>query len=93
MYQKNIRLKKSDFLFCAIFLIVGVFIYYRVEIGLNYNWNWAKIPQFLFRFDEDSGKWVSNVLMCGLYNTIRLSIFGTITGFHSGHDHGVLPFL
>jgi polar amino acid transport system permease protein len=89
MYQKNIRLKKSDFLFCAIFLIVGVFIYYRVEIGLNYNWNWAKIPQFLFRFDEDSGKWVSNVLMWGLYNTIRLSIFGTILAIILGTIMGI----
>jgi polar amino acid transport system permease protein len=89
MYQKNIRLKKSDFLFCAIFLILGVFIYYRVEIGLNYNWNWAKIPQFLFRFDEDSGKWVSNVLMWGLFNTIRLSIFGTILAIILGTIMGI----
>jgi polar amino acid transport system permease protein len=89
MYQKNIRLKKSDFVFCALFLIVGVFIYYRVEIGLNYNWNWAKIPQFLFRFDEDSGKWVSNVLMWGLFNTIRLSIFGTILAIILGTIMGI----
>ena len=56
----------------AIFLLIGVVIYYRVEIGLNYKWNWGQIPQFLYRFDEESGKWVSNVLMWGLFNTIRL---------------------
>jgi len=89
MYKKNIRLKKSDFLFCALFLIVGVLAYYRVEIGLNYKWNWEKIPQFLFRFDEDSGKWVSNVLMWGLYNTIRLSIFGTILALILGTIMGI----
>jgi len=89
MYKKNIRLKKSDFLFCALFLIVGVLAYYRVEIGLNYKWNWEKIPQFLFRFDEDSGKWVSNVLMWGLYNTIRLSIFGTILAIMLGTIMGI----
>ncbi len=89
MYKKNIRLKKSDFIFCAIFLILGVLTYYRVEIGLNYNWNWGKIPQFLFRFDEDSGKWVSNVLMWGLYNTIRLSIFGTILAIILGTIMGI----
>ena len=89
MYKKNIRLKKSDFIFCLIFLIVGVLTYYRVEIGLKYNWNWEKIPQFLFRFDEDSGKWVSNVLMWGLYNTIRLSIFGTILAIILGTIMGI----
>jgi polar amino acid transport system permease protein len=89
VYKKNIRLKKSDFIFCALFLIAGVLAYYRVEIGLNYNWNWGKIPQFLFRFDEESGKWVSNVLMWGLYNTIRLSIFGTILAFILGTIMGI----
>ncbi len=89
MHKKNIRLKKSDFIFCAIFLIVAALTYYRVEIGLNYTWNWEKIPQFLFRFDEESGKWVSNVLMWGLYNTIRLSIFGTILAIILGTIMGI----
>ena len=89
MYKKNIRLKKSDLIVGALFLIVCVAIYYRVEIGLNYNWNWGKIPQFLYRFDEESGKWVSNVLMWGLFNTIRLSIFGTILAIILGTIMGI----
>lgn len=89
MHKKNIRLQKSDFIVCAIFLIVAALTYYRVEIGLNYNWNWEKIPQFLFRFDKESGKWVSNVLMWGLYNTIRLSIFGTILAIVLGTIMGI----
>jgi polar amino acid transport system permease protein len=35
------------------------------------------VPQFLLRFDEESGGWVPNVLLLGLYNTIRLSLWGT----------------
>ncbi|MBP1739955.1 MAG: polar amino acid transporter, inner rane subunit [Deltaproteobacteria bacterium] len=35
------------------------------------------MPQFLLRFDEESGGWVPNVLVLGLYNTIRLSLWGT----------------
>jgi polar amino acid transport system permease protein len=89
MYKKNIRLKKSDLIVGALFLMVCVAIYYRVEIGLNYNWNWGKIPQFLYRFDEESGKWVSNVLMWGLFNTIRLSIFGTILAIILGTIMGI----
>ena len=89
MYKKKIGLKKPDLVVGAIFLIVGVATYYRVEIGLNYNWDWGKIPQFLFRFDEESGKWVSNVLMWGLFNTIRLSIFGTILAIILGTVMGI----
>ncbi len=89
MYKKNLRLKKSDFIVGTLLLLMGVATYYRVEIGLNYTWHWEKIPQFLFRFDEESGKWVSNVLMWGLYNTIRLSIFGTILAIVLGTIMGI----
>jgi polar amino acid transport system permease protein len=89
MLKKNIHFKISDVIAGAILLIAGIAIYYRVEIGLNYNWNWDKIPQFLYRFDDESGKWVSNVLMWGLFNTIRLSIFGTILAIILGTVMGI----
>ena len=89
MYKKNIRLKKSDVIAGALLLMAGIAIYYRVEIGLHYTWNWGKIPQFLYRFDDESGKWVSNVLMWGLFNTIRLSIFGTILAIVLGTVMGI----
>ena len=78
MYKKKVPLKKIDLVVGAVFLIAGIAVYYRVDIGLHYQWNWGKIPQFLVRFDDESGKWVTNVLLWGLFNTIRLSIFGTI---------------
>jgi polar amino acid transport system permease protein len=89
MYKRNIRLKTSDLVAGAILVIAAIAVYYRVEIGLNYNWNWNRIPQFLYRFDEGSGKWVSNVLMWGLFNTIRLSIFGTVLAIILGTVMGI----
>ncbi len=89
MYKKKISVQKSDFILGALFLIAAVVIYFRVEIGLNYNWNWAKIPQFLYRFDQESGEWTSNVLMWGLFNTIRLSLFGTVLAIILGTIMGI----
>ena len=89
MLKKNLRLKTSDVVAGAILLLAAIAIYYRVEIGLNYTWNWHKIPQFLYRFDDESGKWVSNVLMWGLFNTIRLSIFGTLLAIILGTVMGI----
>ncbi|MBW2614416.1 MAG: amino acid ABC transporter permease [Deltaproteobacteria bacterium] len=89
MYKKKVPLKKSDLVVGALFLIAGIAIYYRVEIALNYSWQWGKLPQFLYRFDDESGKWVSNVLMWGLFNTIRLSIFGTILAIILGTIMGI----
>lgn len=59
-------------------LVVGAYLIHRVVAGLNYKWDWTAIPQYLFRYDEDGERWVPNLLMQGLFNTIRLSIWGTI---------------
>jgi polar amino acid transport system permease protein len=47
-------------------------------MGLDYKWRWEVIPQYLFYFDSDKGQWLPNLLMRGLFNTIRLSVWGTI---------------
>jgi polar amino acid transport system permease protein len=57
---------------------VVAFFAYRVDVGLNYKWAWHKIPQFLFRFDTATDQWTSNIIMWGLYNTLRLSIWGIL---------------
>lgn len=54
------------------------YVLYRLRIGLHYRWNWAAIPQYLFRYDEGGGGWVPNLLMQGLFTTIRLSIWSTL---------------
>jgi polar amino acid transport system permease protein len=47
-------------------------------VGLHYNWDWGSIPQYLFRYDEESKRWVANILVQGLFTTIRLSVWSTI---------------
>ena len=66
-----------------IFLLVALagallFILYRLAFGLNYSWNWAIIPTYLVRFDSESGRWTANVLLEGLFTTIRLSAWGML---------------
>jgi len=64
-------------------LIVGLlglisFIVYRLAFALNYQWNWSIIPTYLVRYDESSGRWLPNILLEGLFTTIRLSIWGML---------------
>ena len=72
-------------------LLIGVFCYlgYRVEIGLEYNWNWSVIPQYLLRFDEIEG-WVPNLLLQGLLTTIRLSFWSLLLALPFGLTVGLL---
>lgn len=61
-------------------MILGAVLHiiYRVRVGLNYNWNWGAIPQYIIRYDSESGSWVPNLLLQGFFTTIRLSIWGTV---------------
>lgn len=66
-----------------IFLVIAMagallFVIYRLVFSLNYNWNWAIIPTYLVRFDSESGRWTANVLLEGLFTTIRLSAWGML---------------
>jgi len=60
--------------------IIGIVIYiaYRLKAGLHYKWSWHIIPQYMFRYDEETSRWIPNLLIEGLFTTIRLSIWGTI---------------
>lgn len=71
----------------SLLLFLG-FVTYRLSIGLNYHWNWGIIPNYLFRWDAEKGRWVTNILIDGLLTTIRLSIwsilFATVIGVLMG---------
>jgi polar amino acid transport system permease protein len=84
-YYKGISLRQSrnkitplDIILAIALLAAGVYVIYRITIGLHYKWNWPAIPQYLFRYDQQSKEWLPNVLIYGLLTTIKLSIWGTV---------------
>jgi len=76
--RKKYHLTRTDLVFSTILLLICLFFVYRIKVGLNYNWSWDSIFQFIFRYDNEDNKWVSGLLMTGFYTTIRLSVWGTI---------------
>jgi len=78
------KLKFLDALLGLVCLAALVLLMHRIAVGMDYAWNWAAIPQYLFRHDPQAGAWVPNLLMQGLFNTVRLSVWGivlaTVTG-------------
>jgi len=71
------------FLLALIFAGAG-YIGYRVVVQLNYSWNWSGIWQYLFRYDEQQGRFVANYLVLGLLTTIRLSLYAGILALLGG---------
>ena len=79
MHATKPRFTKLDAVLCLAVVAGGVYMAYRVSVGLSYKWNWAVIPEYLFRHDPEKG-WVPNLLVLGLLTTIRLSIWSTLLG-------------
>ncbi len=88
MRKKN-YLTGVDLAFSILFLLICLFFAYRIKVGLNYNWSWESIFQFIFRYDSENNKWVSGLLMTGFYTTIRLSIWGTMLATVFGVTMGI----
>ena len=90
MYKRKIRITKLDVVITALILLLAAYIVYRLTMKLNYKWNWSIIPQYLFFFDETEGRWKANVLMQGLFTTIRLTVWSTLLATVFGFIAGIL---
>jgi polar amino acid transport system permease protein len=60
-------------------LIVGgaAYVAWAATTTLRYNWNWSLIPNFILRWDE-AGRLVPNLLLLGVFNTLRLAFWGMV---------------
>ena len=76
MFARRRSFTPLDAVLLILLLCAAGFVVYRITARLQYTWNWAVIPQFLFRYDQESGQWVANYLVQGLLTTVRLSLWG-----------------
>lgn len=72
------RLTTLDFILFGAVAALVVYAGYRVNDVLVYNWEWDRVLNFLVRFDEERQAWVGNLLLTGLYTTLRLALWGTV---------------
>ena len=89
MMQHRISWSRLDSVLLLAFLGALVYLGYRIEVGLEYRWNWSVIPQYLLRYDATEG-WVPNLLLQGLLTTIRLSFWSLLLAIPIGLVSGLL---
>ena len=87
---KKLRLGILDAIVFAFAVGAVAYVAYRVDSVLVYKWDWSAIPGYLFRWDEDLGTWVPNLLIKGLVTTIRISIWALIIASIMGTILGVM---
>jgi polar amino acid transport system permease protein len=78
-------LKRSPIADVAGFLLViGVLTWFTGAgtAKLGYNWQWYRVPQYLFSFED--GKWIAGPLIDGLIVTFEITAAGLVLAFAFG---------
>jgi len=76
--KKKTKITSLDIILLSVLLIGVAFVVYRVTVGLNYKWNWGAMLQYIVRYDKETHRYVSNLLLQGMFTTLRLSFWGTL---------------
>jgi len=72
------RFRLLDVVILAVVAAVCAYLVWRANTVLNYNWNWARVWPFILRYDEAKESWVPNLILIGLWTTIRIAIWSAI---------------
>jgi polar amino acid transport system permease protein len=76
--KKKAKVTSLDLVASVLILAGVIYLSHKIRARLNYKWNWQAIPHYFFYYDQERGKWVANLIMQGLFTTLRLSIWGTV---------------
>ena len=76
--KNKLKIVPLDFVVMAAILFFIAYVIYRVDSVLIYNWDWSVIPGYLFRWDEETSRFLPNLLIKGLITTVRISVWALI---------------
>jgi polar amino acid transport system permease protein len=90
MHKKKMRTSTLDVAILTALALLTAYVVYRLTTQLNYKWNWGILPNYFFYYDDETGRWVANILTQGLMTTIRLSIWATLLATIFGVVSGLM---
>ena len=89
----SIRIRSTHLIDVAVIsAVIGFIVYvvYRVDTVLVYNWYWGFIPDYILRWDEELGRYAPNLLLKGLFTTFRLAVWSLLLASLIGVIMGVM---
>jgi polar amino acid transport system permease protein len=69
------RLGPIDAVIVAVLLATIAYVIWRAQTVLRYDWNWAPVWGFVIRYDAAQDSWIPNLILKGLWTTIRISVW------------------
>ncbi len=82
--SQPLRLRLPDWIALIFFLGFFGWFLFRMDRMLDYDWDWKSLGGYFFFRDSVSGKIHANILILGLFTTLKLSIWGIAAGFFMG---------
>src|SRR5713101_3063457 len=73
--RRRYRLTGLDFGLVGAVAAVAAYLFWRAEAVVKYRWNWGLVAPYIIRYDEAQHRWVANLLLQGLAETIRIAIW------------------
>lgn len=90
MQAKKPAVTLLDIIILSVIIGFVGYVWYRLFYALNYKWNWAVIPTYLFRFDPEQQRWTANVLLEGFLTTLKISVWATLFAVLLGFVIGLM---
>lgn len=78
MISAKPKITITDLILGTLIIAFGFYIVHKISVDLSYKWNWGAIPQYFFRYDSATSRWLPNMLVEGFLTTIRLSAWATV---------------
>ena len=73
--RRRYRLTWLDLGLVGAVAAVVAYLVWRAEAIVKYRWNWGLVAPYIIRYDEALHRWVANLLLQGLAETIRIAIW------------------
>ena len=73
--RRRYRLTGLDLGLVGAVAAVVTYLAWRAEAVVKYRWNWGLVAPYIIRYDEAQHRWVANLLLQGLAETIRIAIW------------------
>jgi polar amino acid transport system permease protein len=64
--------------------IAAALVAWRAEAVVQYRWNWPLILPYILRYDDARHRWVANLLLQGLLETLRIAAWAGVAALAIG---------
>lgn len=71
-------LSRTDLALLAVTAALFAYMAWRTNAVLDYRWNWSTVWPFVLKTDPVSGRLSPNIILEGLFTTLRLAVWGIL---------------